>query len=108
LPLGAVAAQPWFVVKDVDFDHRLVYGRADGISSFLFFQIDRNGPFDAFPPFSMPFSVVSKETFGDFSALRALKLKLPVEHDLLPAPDKLPSLVTLSFTCMTTPASPRY
>jgi hypothetical protein len=72
-------------------------------------QIDRsNKAFDSFPPFSIPFSVVSQKTFGDFSALRALKLNVPVEHELLPAPDQFPSLVTLSFACMTSPASPGY
>lgn len=72
-------------------------------------QIDRsNKPFDSFPPFSIPLSVVTQSTFGNLSALRTLKLNVPVEHELLPPPDQFPSLATLSFTCMTSPASPSY
>lgn len=56
------------------------------------------------PP-AMSFSVVSRETLGDFSALRVLKLNVAVKPHL-PAPDKFPSLVTLTFTCITTRVGP--
>jgi hypothetical protein len=76
---------------------------SDFASALECLQLDRpKGIFDSSPMFSMPFSVVSQQTFGDFSALRVLKLNVAVEHELLPAPGSFPSLVTLAFTCMTT------
>jgi hypothetical protein len=47
------------------------------------------------------FSVVTRFTWGVFTALRVLKLNIAMKQELLPAPATLPSLVTLVFTCTT-------
>lgn len=70
-----------------------------------FIQVD--GTWLASP---IPLAVVYKETSGDFSAMRALKLNVPLAPEGLPAPSDFPSLSTLTFTCVVTAYStpPQY
>lgn len=60
-----------------------------------FIQVD--GPRVHIP---IPFAIIYKETAGDFSAMRALTLNVPLAPQGLPAPIDFPSLVTLTFTCV--------
>lgn len=48
----------------------------------------------------IPFDIVYTEAAGDLSGLRALKLNVPLAPQGLPAPNDLPSLATLAFTCV--------
>lgn len=48
----------------------------------------------------IPFDIVYKEAAGDLSSLRALKLNVPLAPQELPVPNDLPSLRTLTFTCV--------
>lgn len=70
-----------------------------------FIQVD--GPRVHIP---IPLAVIYKETSGDFSAMRALKLNVPLAFQGLPAPTDFPSLVILTFTCVVTANStpPQY
>lgn len=65
-----------------------------------FIQVD--GPRVHIP---IPFAVIYKETAGDFSAMRALTLNVPLDPRGLPAPTDFPSLATLTFTCVVTARS---
>lgn len=62
-----------------------------------FIQVD--GPWLHIP---IPLAVVYRETSGNFSAMRALKLNIPLASQGLPAPTDFPSLVDLTFTCVVT------
>lgn len=64
-----------------------------------FIQVDGVG-------FHIPFAVIHKETAGDFSAMRALKLNIALAPQRLPAPTDFPSLVILTFTCVESAGSP--
>lgn len=70
-----------------------------------FIQVD--GPRVHIP---IPLAVIYKETSGDFSAMRVLKLNVPLAPQGLPAPTDFPSLVSLTFTCVVTlhGAPPQY
>lgn len=54
----------------------------------------------------IPFAVIYKETAGDFSAMRSLRLNVPLALQGLPAPTDFPSLVTLTFTCVKSELNP--
>lgn len=70
-----------------------------------FIQVD--GTWLASP---IPLAVIYRETSGNFSAMRALKLNVPLAPQGLPVPTDFPSLVDLTFTCVITAynTSPQY
>lgn len=57
----------------------------------------------------MSFDIVTMLVSGDFSALRVLKIDIPLAPGGLPAASRFSSLVTLAYTCKTTAEpSPQY
>lgn len=95
----------WWRRKDADIEAAENNTQNPEIVPREFIQVD--GPWLRIP---IPLAVIYRETSGNFSAMRALKLNVPLAPQGLPAPTDFPSLVDLTFTCVITAynTSPQY
>lgn len=72
----------------------------DLVGALQHIELGKSRGFQPISPSLLDFVNVARLTFGDFSALRILRLNSTMDYRTLPLPENFPALVTLALTCI--------